>query len=91
MNKFISISQVISHWEILNDYIFFHSKKKLREEQAARLAFERSQREEMERRWQSLKAYIDEESKGARQSEKVSNEQILILHCYNFVLISEPH
>lgn len=44
----------------------------------------------MERRWQSLKAYIDEESKGVRQSEKVSNEQILILHC-NVVLISEPH
>lgn len=47
-------------------------EKKLREEQAARLAFERSQREEMERRWQSLKAYIDEESKGVRQSEKVA-------------------
>lgn len=72
--------------------IFFSClKKKLREEQAARLAFERSQREEMERRWQSLKAYIDEESKGVRQSEKVSNEQILILHNFNFVLISEPH
>ena len=58
----------------------FTKKKKLREEQAARLAFERSQREEMERRWQSLKAYIDEESKGVRQSEKVSNEQILLFH-----------
>ena len=36
----------------------------------------------MERRWQSLKAYIDEEAKGARQSEKVSNQQILEMFLY---------
>ncbi|KAJ7362135.1 hypothetical protein OS493_013226 [Desmophyllum pertusum] len=47
-------------------------EKKLREEQAARLVFERSQREEMERRWQSLKTYIDEEAQAVRQSEKVA-------------------
>ena len=45
--------------------------QKLREEQAARLVFEKSLREEMERRWQSLKAYIDEEAQSGRQSEKV--------------------
>ncbi|XP_078356147.1 uncharacterized protein LOC144640957, partial [Oculina patagonica] len=51
-------------------------EKKLREEQAARLVFERSQREEMERRWQSLKAYIDEESQTVRQSEKVAQARV---------------
>lgn len=35
----------------------------------------------MERRWQSLKAYIDEEGQTVRQSEKVSNERILITTC----------
>lgn len=45
--------------------------QKLREEQASRLLFERSVREEMEKRWQSLKAYIDEEAHSIRQSEKV--------------------
>ena len=47
--------------------------QKLREEQASRLLFERSVREEMEKRWQSLKAYIDEEAHSTRQSEKVSS------------------
>ncbi|XP_029212972.2 coiled-coil domain-containing protein 154-like isoform X5 [Acropora millepora] len=47
-------------------------EKKLREEQASRLLFERSVREEMEKRWQSLKAYIDEEAHSIRQSEKMT-------------------
>ena len=51
--------------------VFCMKLQKLREEQAARLVFEKSLREEMERRWQSLKAYIDEEAQSGRQSEKV--------------------
>lgn len=47
-------------------------EKKLREEQAARLVFERTQREEMDKRWQSLKAYIDEEAQSARQAQQVA-------------------
>nr|XP_058955714.1 golgin subfamily A member 6-like protein 24 isoform X5 [Pocillopora verrucosa] len=47
-------------------------EKKLREEQAARLVFEKAQREEMERRWQSLKAYIDEEAQSSRQAQQVA-------------------
>ena len=45
--------------------------QKLREEQAARLVFERSIREELERRWQSLKGYTDDEAQTLRHSEQV--------------------
>lgn len=34
--------------------------------------FEKAQREEMERRWQSLKAYIDEEAQLSRQAQQVT-------------------
>ncbi|XP_068762308.1 coiled-coil domain-containing protein 154-like isoform X3 [Montipora capricornis] len=51
-------------------------EKRLREEQAARLVFERSVREEMEKRWQSLKAYVDEEAHSIRQSEKMAQARV---------------
>ena len=51
--------------------ISFCCCQKLREEQAARLVFERSIREEMERRWQSLKGYTDDEAQTLRHSEQV--------------------
>ena len=54
--------------------------KKLREEQAARLVFEKAQREEMERRWQSLKAYIDEEAQLSRQAQQVTASSFKVLN-----------
>ena len=54
--------------------------KKLREEQAARLVFEKAQREEMERRWQSLKAYIDEEAQSSRQAQQVTASSFKVLN-----------
>ena len=52
-------------------YLNFNCAQRLREEQAARLTFEKSMREEMDRRWQSLKAYFDEEVHTVRESGKV--------------------
>ena len=57
----------------------FISFQRLREEQATRLVFERSVREEVEKRWQSLKAYVDEEAHSIRQSEKVNSQAAFFL------------
>ena len=46
--------------------------QRFREEQGARLAFEKSVREEIEKRWEALKCYVDEEIQSLRESEKVS-------------------
>ena len=66
--------------------ISFCCCQKLREEQAARLVFERSIREEMERRWQSLKGYTDDEAQTLRHSEQVIYNvlflKLIYMSCY---------
>ena len=42
--------------------------------------FEKAQREEMERRWQSLKAYIDEEAQSSRQAQQVTDSSFKVLN-----------
>ena len=42
--------------------------------------FEKAQREEMERRWQSLKAYIDEEAQSSRQAQQVTASSFKVLN-----------
>ena len=42
--------------------------------------FEKAQREEMERRWQSLKAYIDEEAQLSRQAQQVTASSFKVLN-----------
>ena len=42
--------------------------------------FEKAQREETERRWQSLKAYIDEEAQSSRQAQQVTASSFKVLN-----------
>ncbi|XP_031567106.1 coiled-coil domain-containing protein 154-like isoform X5 [Actinia tenebrosa] len=60
---------------------FLAMEKKFREEQGSRLNFEKALREEIERRWQSLKSYLDEEVqtvKGGGKMSQVKTDQSLV-------------